>query len=572
MKLNTFENIKRAAVYVFYDKEGKVDDYVCYILNALRDVCCNIIVVANGDVDENGTEKLKKNSDCFIMRENKGYDITAYLCGLDHIFKNLKSEYDEVILLNSTLYGPFFPLDKMFCDMAQRDVDFWGLLKHYAVYDTSISSSKYDYIPEHIQSYFIVLRRSLLYSNDLKKYLASLPEIKNYNEARGKFEIEFTKDISEKGFKYDTYLDMSDYKDYSSNFIMWLPYELILKGCPFLKQKLFNFGSDILLSTTETKKAWDHINEKTNYDAGLIIKNILRTQNIADIINMLQIKYVLPSKEILENKEGKEIKIAALIDARNSSPDFDVFKNEDIFVIVNNDAALSDIKSDVKGIFRSEERFEDIVLKNLNEFSKDYDLICILPNIQEEDFKPYYDGFFYKKIVMENIAASENYVRNVISKFIQKPKLGLLVSPPYFCGQHEAVYPKGWDSCFVDVKTAAAKCGISVDINEKKQPVIAYRSALWARPQALTPLAGSENLKDFSLQTIERLYAFAAQSEGYLSGYLMTEENAAQVITSLTYMSDRFESLQNKFLKCKRTLKRMLPSGLIGKLLNMVGK
>ena len=111
-----------------------------------------------------------------------------------------------------------------------------------------------------------------------------------------------------------------------------------------------------------------------------------------------------------------------------------------------------------------------------------------------------------------------------------------------------------------------------MDINEKKQPVIAYRSALWARPQALTPLAGSENLKDFSLQTIERLYAFAAQSEGYLSGYLMTEENAAQVITSLTYMSDRFESLQNKFLKCKRTLKRMLPSGLIGKLLNMVGK
>ena len=90
MELNTFENIKRAAVYVFYDKEGKVDDYVCYILNALRDVCCNIIVVANGDVDENGTEKLKKNSDCFIMRENKGYDITAYLCGLDHIFKNLK--------------------------------------------------------------------------------------------------------------------------------------------------------------------------------------------------------------------------------------------------------------------------------------------------------------------------------------------------------------------------------------------------------------------------------------------------------------------------------------------------
>ena len=572
MILNALNNIKRAAIYVFFDKDGTVDEYVCKLLDSLHEVCHHIVVVVNGKISKCGKFKLEKYADNLIFRENKGYDITAYICGLNYLQKNFFNEYDEVVLLNSTLYGPFFPINKMFNEMALKDLDFWGLLKHYAAYDTSIASSKYNYIPEYIQSYFMVLRRSLLYSKDLEEYISKLPEIKNYNDARGKFEIEFTKDISEKGYQYDAYLDMNKYKEYSSNFIMWLPYELILKGCPFLKQKSFNFGPELMLSTTQTQKAYDFIEKNTDYDTELIINNILRTQNIADIKTMLQINYSIPSKGVLTNTASKELRVASLIDTRLDLPKLDALASTDIFLIVGRNTILSDLKSKAKMIIQSDDPIEKIICENLKAFTRDYDVLCILPNIREENFTPYYDGLFYKKNVLENIADSADYVKNIVAKFSQVPKLGLLVSPPYYCGQHETIYPNGWDGCFEEVKKAANVCGIAVNLDLQKQPIVAYGSALWARPKALASLEGKEIYNQISKEAFERLYAFSAQNEGYLSGYVMTDRNAAQILTSLEYMAKRYGALQNYFLRCKRKLKKILPSKLIGKILNIVGK
>ena len=117
-------DVKRAFIYVFYDPEGIADGYVEKMLSSLREVSSHTLLVVNGDIREECLSALRPYCDDVLIRENEGYDVTAYIKGLERLGDS--SLYDEVILMNSTLYGPFYPLTEMLGEMDRRDVDFWG--------------------------------------------------------------------------------------------------------------------------------------------------------------------------------------------------------------------------------------------------------------------------------------------------------------------------------------------------------------------------------------------------------------------------------------------------------------
>ena len=56
----------------------------------------------------------------------------AYKNRADHYGWQRLSEFDEVVMTNSTLMGPVRPLKEMFDAMAERtNLDFWGLTIHH---------------------------------------------------------------------------------------------------------------------------------------------------------------------------------------------------------------------------------------------------------------------------------------------------------------------------------------------------------------------------------------------------------------------------------------------------------
>lgn len=59
-----------------------------------------------------------------LIRENKGFDVWAYKSALEHYGWSRLEEYDEIIMLNSTMIGPVFPLRETFEKMDAR----FGLL------------------------------------------------------------------------------------------------------------------------------------------------------------------------------------------------------------------------------------------------------------------------------------------------------------------------------------------------------------------------------------------------------------------------------------------------------------
>lgn len=88
--------------FSFFDKDGIVDDYICHMLEDLRNSVEYILVISNGYVERSGLQKLKRAADDVYCRANLGLDVGGYREGLFYIgFKKL-AEYDEVVMLNYT--------------------------------------------------------------------------------------------------------------------------------------------------------------------------------------------------------------------------------------------------------------------------------------------------------------------------------------------------------------------------------------------------------------------------------------------------------------------------------------
>lgn len=120
----------RLVIYVFYEKNGEVRDYVTYCINGLKEVAKNILVVINSSINDDSLQKLKDLDVEILQRENIGFDFAAYKVGIEHIGYDKLKNYDELILTNNSYYGPIYPFSEMFNEMAKRECDFWGINRH----------------------------------------------------------------------------------------------------------------------------------------------------------------------------------------------------------------------------------------------------------------------------------------------------------------------------------------------------------------------------------------------------------------------------------------------------------
>ncbi|MER3115540.1 rhamnan synthesis F family protein, partial [Bacillus altitudinis] len=151
-----------------------------------------------------------------------------------------------------TTMGPVYPFANMFEEMKSQEVDFWGITKTHKVEGYDFGYNPYGYLPEHIQSYFIVYRKSLVQSPDLQRYWEKMPEIVSYNQSVGLYESAFTKMFEDKGFRWDVYVNTDDFEGVTDQPLMFYPYKLIRdRKCPIFKRRsFFHNYHDMLYHTT----------------------------------------------------------------------------------------------------------------------------------------------------------------------------------------------------------------------------------------------------------------------------------------------------------------------------------
>ena len=240
------KQIKRLGIFVFYDKDGIVDDYVLFMLNSLKDATEDIIIVSNSKISDTEKKKFLAFTNKIKIRQNVGLDAGAFKDIFDE-YKEFFKEFDELILLNDTFYGPFTSFKKICKSMEKKDIDFWGLTANYDSVD-GYGNLPDKMIHSHIQTFFIVFRNNILKSSAFIKYWEkyNIKKMQNFLDVVTKHEIAFTYYLEQAGFKWDTYTNLANYhsKNIKENYNVYAydSYNLIKNyNCPFIKRKNFVF-------------------------------------------------------------------------------------------------------------------------------------------------------------------------------------------------------------------------------------------------------------------------------------------------------------------------------------------
>ena len=273
---------RRLAMLTFWEKQGRVGEYVCQYLSGIKKVAERVLVIVNGSISEAGKHQLKAMGIELLIRENKGLDFSAWKAGIDYLGYDCLNEYEELILTNCSCYGPVGGFEKSVEEMTVNACDFWGYTLHNEDRNTLIVQGNPDsYVREHLQSYFLVFKRSVITSKAFRKWWEELTESLSFRDEVNRHENRFTEYLANSGFHYESY--------YRNNACMGDPcfenvVELLQAGVPVFKRKLFSLPADELMPALRGLSPVDilrYVDENTKFDVGIVLKDLLETEKIA---------------------------------------------------------------------------------------------------------------------------------------------------------------------------------------------------------------------------------------------------------------------------------------------------
>ena len=264
--------MKRLCVFAHWDKDNIIDDYILYYLQALRDVCYKIIFVSDCDLSNEETQKLAGIVDVTVARKHGEYDFGSYKKGFFYAKEN-NIEFDELLFVNDSCYGPFYPLKHVFDKMSKKKCDFWGLTKNsYGIKkENGLDIAEWN---PHIQSYFILFRKSVFTSNVFLQFIQNIKQEQSKSDVIINYEIGLTKTLTHAGFKPDVYINRYSHTEncLSSKWkrlIKWYKF-------PFIKTSLIKNGIFVLGEI----KDWEQTVESvSSYPVNIIKKNANRYKN-----------------------------------------------------------------------------------------------------------------------------------------------------------------------------------------------------------------------------------------------------------------------------------------------------
>jgi lipopolysaccharide biosynthesis protein len=150
------------AIYVHFDPEGVVHDYVVEQLRQLVAARYRITFVSNARrLQDKSVAAILPFCRQVIWRRNVGYDFGAYKDGIAAI---AGLTCDRILLMNDSVYGPFRPLAEVLDSIDDSKTDFWGITDSWDCH-------------YHIQTYFILFFKEAIASQAFRKFWRNLPYV-----------------------------------------------------------------------------------------------------------------------------------------------------------------------------------------------------------------------------------------------------------------------------------------------------------------------------------------------------------------------------------------------------------
>ncbi|MDF2506659.1 MAG: lipopolysaccharide biosynthesis protein [Microbacterium sp.] len=554
---------RRVIFYFVYDHRGEIDDYIPYKLEALREHSDHIFVVVNGDLTDEGRARLEAVADTVWQRENTGFDVWAYKTAMEQFGEGRLAEYDELVLMNYTFFGPVRPFGPVFDRMNAEPVHFWGMTDYGE--EKPNPFTKEGVLHRHNQSHWNVVRRELFLSQQWRDYWRDMPTITTYVDSILNHESRFTHHFEELGFTSGVAFPEADYP---SGHPALINADLLLDdGCPVLKRRPFfhyppYLDQHAVIGRWTIEKA-----ESYGYPVAMIWSNLVRNSPPKTLHADAAMLEVLPDVDVSYDGENP-LRIAAIVhifyedmtdelmDRLVMLPsDFDLFvttTDEEKAAVISAtlerraDARVAHTEVRVLPSNRGRDLSAFFIgCRDVLEVGR-YDLV-----VKVHSKKTVQDSFnagrWFKLQQLDNVLNSPGFAANAVALFQREPGLGLAFPPMIHIG-----YPtmgRGWYANKEPAQELCDELGISVPFDEVS-PLAPFGCMWFARPEALKILTDREwryeeyapptRHRDGSLAHVqERIIAYAAAERGYHTRTIASLEQMSISHTALDFKLDQ---------------------------------
>ncbi|MBM7463755.1 rhamnan synthesis F family protein [Microbacterium dextranolyticum] len=557
------EGGRRVVFYMIYDPRGEIDDYIPYKLERLRPHADHIFAVINGALSESGRARLEPLTDTILVRENVGFDVWAYKAALEEFGAEQLAEYDELILMNYTWFGPVRPFEPLFSRMEARPLHFWGMTDHDEIVPNPFT--KEGILHRHLQSHWIAVRKSMFTTRYWRDYWAHMPMIDTYTDSIVRHESRFTHHFEELGFEWDAAFPVVDFPGQHPALVNA---DLLLDaGCPALKRRAF-FHYPPYLDQHAVIGRWTlERAAHYGYPLSMLFQNLVRNSKPRELYTDASMHEILPEVDVAYDP-GHPLSIAAVVHIFYEDMTDELVERLlylpvpfDLFVTTTSEAKATSIRESIARREDPKINFVDVRVlpsnrgRDLSAFfigSKDvlepgrYDLVVKIHSKKTVQGS-FNSGRYFKLQQLGNVLSSPGYVANAIALFQKEEGLGLVFPPMIHIG-----FPtmgRGWYANRQPAEKLAKELGIRVPFDEIS-PLAPYGCMWIARPEALRLLVEHEwRYKDYappekhfdgSLAHVqERLIAYAAAEVGYHTRTIANAEHASISHTALEFKLDQ---------------------------------
>ncbi len=570
--------MKRFAIYVFYDKQGIVREYVLYCLRGLLEIIPEILVVVNGPLMEESRKKLLALGINLLERDNTGFDFWAWKTGIEWKGYETLAEYDELLLTNNSYYGPLYPFAEMWGKMDTVVCDFWGITKAPGKNALVLKENSAARYLEHVQSYWLVFRKTVLASPFFREYWEKLPQLKTFRAAIQKGEVRLTNFFEARGFLSASYMNFEKYSR-----LMWAnptflhDMQVIDDHCPIVKRKaFFEYGNSALIRTNEHRlqNLFHYIQKSNIYDIDMVWEDLLATQPMSRIHEHLHLNYILSASiPLSEFSVDEKHRVLIIVFAKTPYTDekytawikaFSQFFR--LILVCDNDTTMEWYTEKTRPITSHVEiRMQDTqgdwqkaAFFTCSDAVVACEYVCVM-NIREPSHS-------IRAVEEENkqehcfasLAPSPAYILQILSLFDKNPRLGLLVPVPLFDFWSTPLV-KPWNNLEDKAKSfLMEKWGLSLDLD----PFVMapFGGMFWFRREALKTLCSvhgdsacvftvaHKDTSSFS-HIFSCLIPHLAQYNGYYTAYVLPETFAP------VYLNICYTQLRNEKLDAKRFIK-----------------
>lgn len=199
--------VRRAIIYANYCRGSRLAGFIPGALEEYRRHAERLIFVTTSPLGSADSAVVRRRCDLLIERPNVGFDFLSWKEGMRAVPD--AGEYDEIILVNSSVIGPFAPIDEMLAALTALPADIVGLSQNWQC-------------GRHLQSYFLVFKKPVIRSGDLTEFLDGIRQLSDKAEVVSRYEVGLTSFFESRGYRLAALYALPERTSAFFRLVLWL--------------------------------------------------------------------------------------------------------------------------------------------------------------------------------------------------------------------------------------------------------------------------------------------------------------------------------------------------------------